>query len=212
MRPLTLPPPLLATSSATLHHADIQYPGLVRVHNDGTTNTNIVQLHLGQLALAGGAPGGAPGGSATAGSGGSGSAAPPPKQRQGGAAGAAPSPKPKPAPPVPNQYETSSTPSRHLVLLGVAQRADVAVLTDMARQHGFVQKFLHNPRKASLVLHFSSIEEALSMAREVEGRTLPGLSGGYLPGGAGALLWCLQAAAGLPQRGAWVTGRVVQLN
>ena len=63
------------------------------------------------------------------------------------------------------------------MLLGVADRADVALLAGIARQHGTLQKYLHNPRQNSLTMHFDTTEAALSMAREVEGQALPGLSG-----------------------------------
>ena len=160
---ITPPAPHLPTQ------ADVQSPGLLQVLTEGkTANTAVVQLHLGRLALAGGAPGGGSGASGGGGGGGGGTVPPKPRPAASGAQQAQP-------PPV-NQYITNSVPSRHLLLLGVADRDDVARLAGIARQHGTLQKYLHNPRNSSLTLHFDSTEQALNMAREVEGQCLPGLA------------------------------------
>lgn len=151
----------------------------------------MVQLHLGRLALAGGAPGGGSSSSGGAGSS-SGGGVLPPKQRPV-----------QSKPPPPNQYTTSSTPSRHLVLLGVADRADVVHLAGIARQHGTLEKYLHNPRNNSLTMHFSTTEAALSMAREVEGQALPGLSSELLHSVPALQLVGLVSALGVATRGSF---------
>lgn len=176
---------------------DIKAPGLVAVHAEGAgANTAQVQLHLGRLALLGGAPGGgAPGGGGSAAHSSSAAPAPPP----------APAPKPQPRPgsaglqgykpsamPL-TQYSVRNVPSRHLVLLGVTVQADVARLTGIARQHGTLEKYFCNPRKSAMTLHFSTTEAAKNMAREVEGHAVPGLQSERAGRG---LRWCGRQGAG----------------
>ena len=167
------PPPVPACT-------DIQAPGLVELHSEGTPGTATrVQLHLGRPALLGGAPGG---GSAAAASSG---AAPPPQCAP--APAPAPQPRPgsagpqgyKPNTTLPNQYTTSTVPSRHLVLLGVTAREDVARLAGIARQHGTLEHYFCNARSGSMTLHFSAAEAAKNMAREVEGQAVPGLQSAW---------------------------------
>lgn len=114
----------------------------------------MVQLHLGRLATAGSRTGGGGGGG---GSGNGGAPATPPAQAQA-------------------EYVRCREAARHLVVSGLGHKGDAAPLCDIARQHGRLQAYLYNARKAALTLHFEEVAAAVGLAREVDGQVVPGLS------------------------------------
>lgn len=133
------PPPRLALPSHAWS-ADIAAPGLVRV-SVGAGNTSIVQLHLGQLALAGGDA------AAAAAAAGGGSAAfaptaPPAAQQRAQKQQAAKGPATQQAQQTQQQqaqYRRCEEPTRHLLVCGLGGRDDVLPVLALARRHGRVQ-------------------------------------------------------------------------
>ncbi|EFN51556.1 hypothetical protein CHLNCDRAFT_140026 [Chlorella variabilis] len=133
---------------------DFASPGLVAVSAEPGSSTLVVQLHLGRLATAGSRTGGGGGGG---GSGNGGAPATPPAQAQA-------------------EYVRCREAARHLVVSGLGHKGDAAPLCDIARQHGRLQAYLYNARKAALTLHFEEVAAAVGLAREVDGQVVPGLS------------------------------------
>lgn len=142
------------------------------------STTRQVQLHLGLLATAGSGSSSSIAGICSTGNGSGYS-----NGRSGGPAGEV-APPPAAARKLQDagaeqqyvQYVVSSQPSRHLVVLGVKDKSEAAVVCQLARTHGRLQAFLLHRPQSSLTLHFDEQAAAEATAAEVAGKILPGMS------------------------------------